>query len=188
MKLNRLLRKRAIVNLADSPGVTVCQRSASQGELPACDCIYVNAGATDPPDIWLDALRPGGRLFPLTPDQGYGAMLLVTRTAEDQFAARFLTHALFIHRAGARESPQRRNSRAFHQQSIGGVRSLRRHIRPDRSGVVRRTRLVAFHHAGEVSGSRGLHPGRESAKDQALRVRDREDHSASPAALSSRRA
>ena len=126
---------RAIANLAEMPNVTVCERSASRGELPTCDCIYVNAGATDPPDIWLDAIRPGGRLvFPLTPDEGYGAMLLVTRLGEDRFAAQFLTHALFIPCTGARdEQTSQELARAFQHRPIGSVRSLRRHTLPDAS-------------------------------------------------------
>jgi protein-L-isoaspartate O-methyltransferase len=40
--------------------------------------IYVSAGATAPPDIWLDALREGGRLvLPLAPAEGVGGTLLI---------------------------------------------------------------------------------------------------------------
>jgi protein-L-isoaspartate(D-aspartate) O-methyltransferase len=57
------LAERAARNLAELPQVTVHARSGSEGGLPSCDALYVNAGATDPVDSWLDALRPGGRLL-----------------------------------------------------------------------------------------------------------------------------
>ena len=70
----------ATANLADLPNVTVYARSGVSAPLPACDVVYVSAGATEPMAVWLDALRPGGRLlFPLTPSKGSGGMLLVTR-------------------------------------------------------------------------------------------------------------
>jgi protein-L-isoaspartate(D-aspartate) O-methyltransferase len=37
------------------------QHSGAEGPLPACDAIYVNAAATAPLDIWLDALKSGAR-------------------------------------------------------------------------------------------------------------------------------
>ena len=57
------LAELATANLADMENVTVYQRSGAEGTLPACNLIYVNAGATAPLDIWLDALLPGGRLL-----------------------------------------------------------------------------------------------------------------------------
>jgi hypothetical protein len=43
-------------------------QSGLDGPLPSADVIYVNAGVTDVPAVWLDALTPGGRLvLPLTP-------------------------------------------------------------------------------------------------------------------------
>jgi len=50
----------ATANLSDLEHVTVYSRSGAEGPLPACNLIYVNAGATSPLDIWLDALLPGG--------------------------------------------------------------------------------------------------------------------------------
>jgi protein-L-isoaspartate(D-aspartate) O-methyltransferase len=48
------------------------------------DVIFVNAGITHPREVWLDRLRPGGRLLlPLTfatgSGAGKGATILVTR-------------------------------------------------------------------------------------------------------------
>ena len=74
---------RAAENLRGMPWVRVHAGSGTAGPLPECDVLYVSAGATSPLPIWLDALRMGGRLlFPLTPNEGYGAMLLVKRSVE----------------------------------------------------------------------------------------------------------
>ncbi len=104
------LAERAATNLADLPNVKVEQRSGAEGPLPECDAIYVNAGATAPLDVWLDALRPNGRLlFPLTPSDGpggmpgAGGMLLITRAEADRFEARFVCPAMFIPCIGARD-------------------------------------------------------------------------------------
>ena len=101
--------------------------------------IYVNAGATSPLDVWLEALRPKGRLlFPLTPDDGagsgpgIGAMLLITLAPEDRFAARFLCQAAFIPCAGARDPESAAKlSGAFKRGDFRNVRTLRRNSDPD---------------------------------------------------------
>lgn len=127
------LAQRAAANLADLPNVTVQARSGAEGPLPACDALYVNAGATGPLDVWLDALRPGGRLlFPLTPAQGAGGMLLVTRTEEGRFSARFVLRAMFIPCLGARdEETARKLTEAFQRDDLRNVRSLVRGGTPD---------------------------------------------------------
>jgi protein-L-isoaspartate(D-aspartate) O-methyltransferase len=125
-------------NLRQLPNVTVHHQSGSEGPFPECDAIYVNAGATAPLDIWLDALRLNGRLlFPLTSDgpggtPGAGGMLLVTRTAMDRFDARFVCAAMFIPCVGARdESTALKLAEAFKRGDLRNVRSLRRNTRSD---------------------------------------------------------
>lgn len=133
------LAGRAAVNLADLANVTVCQQSGSTGVLPPCDVIYVNAGATAPLDIWLDALRPGGRLlFPMTPAEGpggmpgAGGMLLVTHSSPNQFDARFLFPVAFIACAGARDDETAKKlTEAFKRGDMRNVQSLRRNTTPD---------------------------------------------------------
>lgn len=134
------LAARAAANLVSYPNVSVVPRSATEGSLPACDIIYVNAGATGPLDSWMDALRPGGRLlFPLTSDDpsgapGPGAMLLLAKAAPDRFHARFLCQAVFIPCAGARdEASSARLLQAFKATDFRDVRSLRRFSPPDSS-------------------------------------------------------
>jgi protein-L-isoaspartate(D-aspartate) O-methyltransferase len=127
--------RRATDNLAEFPYVTVHERSGAEGPLPACDVLYVNAGATGPLDVWLDALRPKGRLlFPMTPDEGAGAMLLVTKKEDGGFAARFLLQVQFVPCIGARdEATAQRLSEAFRDSGSTRVRSLHRNDAPDES-------------------------------------------------------
>ena len=137
------LAQRATTNLADYPNVTVYHHSGSQGTLPDCDAIYVNAGATAPLDVWLDNLRVNGRLlFPLTPSDtpggapGAGAMLLVTRSSASanacEFHARFVSSAIFINCAGARdEETARKLSAVFKRGNYRNVCSLHRNRPPD---------------------------------------------------------
>jgi protein-L-isoaspartate(D-aspartate) O-methyltransferase len=127
------LARRAMDNLADLPQVTAHHRSGTEGPLPDCDVLYVSAGATAPLEAWLDALRPGGRLlFPLTPAQGIGGMLLVTRRTAHQYEARFVCRAMFIPCAGARDDETAQKlTEAFKRDDIRDVRSLRRDTSPD---------------------------------------------------------
>ena len=133
------LAQNAIRNLSDLSNVTVQERSGSEAPLPACDAIYVNAGATAPLNVWLDALQLNGRLlFPLTPADGpggmpgAGGMLLVTRTATDHFDARFVCDAMFVPCFGARdEETAQKLSAAFKRGDSNNVRTLRRNSKPD---------------------------------------------------------
>ena len=127
------LAPRAKDNLAAYPNVEVRHQSGTDGPLPECDVVYVSAGATAPLEVWTDALRPEGRLlFPLTPAQGAGYMLLITRTAGGAFAARFVCGAIFTPCIGAREDETgQRLSGAFAKGNVGMVRSLRYNTPPD---------------------------------------------------------
>jgi len=134
------LASRATTNLARLSNVTVYARSGTEAPLSPCDVCYVNAGAAMPLNIWLDALRLGGRLlFPLTPDgpngtPGAGGMLLITRVANERFDARFVMPVMFIPCVGARdEETAKRLAIAFKRGDIGNVRSLRRGNPPDNS-------------------------------------------------------
>ena len=129
------LARRASANLAPIPQARVHFRFGVTEPLPSCDVIYVNAGATEPMAAWLDALRPGGRLlFPLTPSTGVGAMLLITKGAEEPYAARFLMQVQFVPCVGARnESTANKLSKAFQSSNWDKVKSLYRNNAPDRS-------------------------------------------------------
>lgn len=129
------LSARAAQNLSAWPNVAVLDRSGAEGPLPDCDAIYVSAGATAPLDVWLDPLRPHGRLlFPLTSAdvQGAGAMLLLTRVSRDDFHARFVSPAMFIPCVAPRdENAATRVSAAFKRGDYHKVRSLYRNSPPD---------------------------------------------------------
>ncbi len=133
------LAQRAATNLSSWKNVSVIQQSGSEGTLPACDVVYVSAGATHPLDTWLEALRPNGRLlFPLTPKEGaggapaVGGMLLVTRVGEALYRARFVCSAAFIPCIGARdEATAAKLSEAFARGGLQDVHSLQRDTTPD---------------------------------------------------------
>jgi len=129
------LAARAAANLARWPQASVRAASGVVPPLPPADVIYVNAGATHPVAAWLDAMRDGARLmFPLTPDDGSGCMLLVTRLVGGRYAARALMRVAFIGCVGARDgAASAALRRAFAAGSIDAVRSLHRDHSPDAS-------------------------------------------------------
>ncbi len=125
------LAARATRNLADCNAVTVSCRSGAAPPLPRSDVIYVCAGATEPLAVWCDALAPGGRLiFPLAPEDAFGAMLMVTRL-KTGFAARFVCRAAFIPCVGAQsEAAGAALKAAFQGQDWREVKALHRDGRP----------------------------------------------------------
>jgi protein-L-isoaspartate(D-aspartate) O-methyltransferase len=127
------LAEKARENLRHLPTVEVICASACEVALPGADVIYVNAGATHPPSSWLDALNVGGRLiFPLTPNEGFGVMLLVTRQAPENYAASVLLPVAFIPCIGARDAAASRTlTTAIQTRSIFTAKSLRRNTMPD---------------------------------------------------------
>jgi len=122
------LAQRASSNLAEFPQVTMHSRSGSEGPLPECDVLYVNAGASAPLALWLDALRPMGRLlFPLAPAEGVGAMLLIKKQENGAYAAEFLVQARFVPCIGAQdEATAQRLIEAFRNSNWSKVKSLHR--------------------------------------------------------------
>lgn len=127
------LANRAVANLADYTTVTVHAQSGLDGPVPPADVIYVNAGLTDVPAVWLDALRPGGRLvLPLTPTERLGCMVIITRRSSGAYAARVFSPAAFVGCVGARDEAQsRRLAAALDTRSPSDVRALRRGNAPD---------------------------------------------------------
>ncbi len=115
-------------NLAAFPQVRLHSGSGAEGALPACDALYVNAGATAPLDAWLEALRLMGRLiFPLTPAEGSGAMLMIVRQRIASAPARFLCPVKFTPCIGGRnDETARRLTAAFRNGRWTEVRSFRR--------------------------------------------------------------
>jgi len=129
IEIDAKLAQEARPALALWPQVRVSNADGSRTSLAPVDAIIASAGATHPLRSWLDALRLGGRLlFPMTTIRGGpGAMLLVTRRAEDELAARFICRAGFIDFKGARSRGiSRRLAAALYRDRGAAVKSLRR--------------------------------------------------------------
>ena len=96
------LAEKARAALMPWPQITISNADGANLSFDPADLIIASAGATHPLSSWLDSLKLGGRLlFPMTATR-HGGMLLVTREAEDSFAARFLCQVGFIDFRGAR--------------------------------------------------------------------------------------
>ena len=74
------LAERARINLMSKPNVQVAAVDGAFFDPGAVDVIVINAGATHPLPIWLEALMPGGRmLLPLTAGNRHGTVFLIER-------------------------------------------------------------------------------------------------------------
>ena len=105
MRSTAISPARAEKNLSDRGNVVVHAESGVDRALPPADAIYVNAGATGPNDAWLDALNDGGRLvFPLTGENGWGAMLRITRSEGARWPVKYISGAGFINLIGGRDA------------------------------------------------------------------------------------
>jgi protein-L-isoaspartate(D-aspartate) O-methyltransferase len=135
-EIDETLAARARENLKGMPQAEVRAQSGLTPDLPQADLIYVCAGAAWPSKIWLDALRPKGRLlFPLAPQGILGGMLLITRPEQGSaWPAKFAGRAGFIGCIGLQdEELARRLKEAFANEGWDRVRSLRFDAAPDES-------------------------------------------------------
>jgi protein-L-isoaspartate(D-aspartate) O-methyltransferase len=100
-EINGELAEAARRNLKSFENVSVITGDAASLELPPSDLIYVSAGVAAPPEQWLAALRPGGRLiFPWRPTTEVALAMLVKRVPSG-FEATSLMSSWFIPCAGA---------------------------------------------------------------------------------------
>ena len=126
------LASRARENLSHLAQVEVAQADGGEYDPGPCDAIFVNAGATHPRAVWLDSLRPGGRLIVFltaaSDDDGAGrGGALKVRREGHGYAARFHSSVSVFHCVGARDEGL--NGRLREAMRRGGwraVRSLRR--------------------------------------------------------------
>jgi len=66
LEIDRDLAERARINLSSLPNVEMLNADGTTHDPGDIDAIFVNAGANRPCPLWLDRLKPGGRLiFPL---------------------------------------------------------------------------------------------------------------------------
>ena len=127
------LASRAFENLRDVKHVEVVYGDGGGYDPGPSDAIFVNAGATHPRPVWLDRLRPGGRLIlylTVALDDtgtGRGGMLKVVRERAG-YSARFLSPVAVFHCIGAARdnSANERLLRAMQRGRWESVRSLRR--------------------------------------------------------------
>jgi protein-L-isoaspartate(D-aspartate) O-methyltransferase len=102
------LAAKARANLAPWPQVEVVHGDGRTHDPGEVDVIIVFAGSTHPAPLWLDRLAPGGELLmPLTGEQQWGFLLLVTRPA--------------IHDAADATRSEAHDPNRFEARSIGGV-------------------------------------------------------------------
>ena len=74
------LAQRAVANLAGERSIDVVRADGTSYDFDPADGIYVNAGATRPSPLWLDKLKPSGRLIMvLTAANRWGQVLKVQR-------------------------------------------------------------------------------------------------------------
>jgi protein-L-isoaspartate(D-aspartate) O-methyltransferase len=131
------LADRARTNLGRYSQVEVITGDATKFDSGPADAIFVNAGATHPCPLWLDILKPSGRLvFPMIrwPDgsvmgvgvAGWGVMMRIERM-QSGFGARWLAPSGYFPCFGAidREA-DRRLGDALAKNGLTDVRSLRR--------------------------------------------------------------
>src|SRR5262245_16889681 len=121
------------------PHVKVFEADGTVFDPGLCDAILVNAGATHPHSIWLDSLRPGGRLIlPLTVTDeddvgGSGRVLKITRQPQG-FTACFVSPVRIFPCMGGRDNQLNQPlKQALDQGDWKTVQSLRRdfHNRED---------------------------------------------------------
>jgi len=136
IELEPELAARAVKNLAAYPQVqTVCADGSVQPLAPA-DVILVNAGASRPLDLWLDALTDGGRLIlPLTVGftlngvaMTHGHVFLIERQG-DAFAATWKSQTAIYPCFGAQDATSEESLKAALRR--GGHDKVRRLIRTD---------------------------------------------------------
>jgi protein-L-isoaspartate(D-aspartate) O-methyltransferase len=121
------MARRASENLAGAPDVQVVQADGTSYGFDPADGIYVNAGATRLPDLWLDRLKLGGRLIMmLTTDKWWGQILRATR-APQGYAAALLGPCGFIPCMNARDAESEAAlAAALESGNMDAVKSLRR--------------------------------------------------------------
>jgi protein-L-isoaspartate(D-aspartate) O-methyltransferase len=134
-EIDEVLAARARENLREVHPAEVRAQSGVASDLPQVDLIYICAGAAQPSRMWLDALRPGGRLlFPLAPKDVFGGMLLITRPDQGSaWSAKFVSRAAFIGCAGLQDEEVGRRLEEAFSKNWESVRSLRLDTSPDDS-------------------------------------------------------
>jgi protein-L-isoaspartate(D-aspartate) O-methyltransferase len=122
-------------NLEPFENASIVTGDATLFDTPPSDVIYVNAGVIAPPERWLAALRPGGRMiFPWRPSETVALAVIVTRLPSG-FQVEPLMPAWFIPCIGAStaasDAPSPNHASAWGSRSI----HLSRDRAPDESAT-----------------------------------------------------
>ena len=131
IEIDSQLAARARNNLSYLPHVNVFEADGGVYNPGPCDAILVNAGATHPRSVWLDSLRPGGRLLlPLTTtgeERGTRGAVLKIKAQDSGVVATFISNVGIFSCAGSRD-PVLNNKleEAFKRGDWQSVQSLRR--------------------------------------------------------------
>jgi len=119
-------------NVSYLPHVQVLEGDGGETDPGLSDAILINAGVTHPRSLWLDSLRPGGRLIlPLTvtdddDSSGEGRFLKVTRQPAGLTAC-FISGVGIFSCVGGRDAElNQRLKEAFERDDWKSVQSLRR--------------------------------------------------------------
>jgi protein-L-isoaspartate(D-aspartate) O-methyltransferase len=135
LEADEALAARAKTNLEPMRWIDVRHGDGTAPFGETFDAVLVNAGATHPPDAWLDALAPGGRMIiPITASMaamgniGKGLLLLLTRTDDlSALAARVVTFVAIFNAVGARdEALNAELGRALQKMPFPPLKRLRR--------------------------------------------------------------
>jgi protein-L-isoaspartate(D-aspartate) O-methyltransferase len=123
------LAQRAGANLAGERAIDVICADGTSHDFDPADGIYVNAGATRPSSLWLDKLKPTGRLIMvLTAANRWGQVLKIQRS-DTGYAATLLSPCGIIPCINGRDAV---SEAAFAAALAGGgmdtVKSLRRDL------------------------------------------------------------
>jgi protein-L-isoaspartate(D-aspartate) O-methyltransferase len=132
IEVDTQLTSQARGNLNDFPNVEVIEGDGGEIDAGPADAILVNAGVTHPRAIWLDSLRPAGRLIlPLTvtdaADGGGGGRVLKIIRQPEGFTASFISGVGIFSCVGGRDAElNQRLKEAFDRDDWKSVQSLRR--------------------------------------------------------------
>jgi protein-L-isoaspartate(D-aspartate) O-methyltransferase len=111
IEVDTALATRAASLVLPGASVEVRHGTGAGPFIPPFDAVLVNAGVTHPESSWLDAVGPGGKIvLPLTAPMpmtsanvGKGLLVLLTREADGDFAARTLSFVAIYSAVGLRD-------------------------------------------------------------------------------------
>jgi protein-L-isoaspartate(D-aspartate) O-methyltransferase len=147
VEFDSALASRARSNLRGFPNVDVIAGDATIYDPGLADAILINAGATHPIRLWLDALKEGGRLvFHLVRWQegsklgvgnaGWGVTIRVQRRGA-RYSAQWIRPAAIFPCLGAIDSEaDRLLGESLNQNGLTGIRSLRREVHAPESSCL----------------------------------------------------